>query len=81
MSLLRGVPIMGKRVKRGMSVRFTKANKEDGLGGERVRTIVYNDDYTPNLARRNITEFLKEQYNIILLPVGSPTFDSYIDFV
>ena len=77
-----GVPIMGQRTKRGMSTRIRRENQQGGIHGAFIRNIVYNDDYTPVQTRNNINR-LMEQDNVdtILLPVGSPTLASYLDYI
>lgn len=82
MSLERGVPLMGRHIKSGLLVRLNQENKEGGLDGHLLRAIIYNDDYTPALARTNI-HTLADTLKIptILLPVGSPTLDAYLDYV
>lgn len=81
MSLIQGVPIMGKRTLHGMMARIHQENKLGGVENHFIRVIVHNDDYNPSIARKNITQFLKKDINTILLPVGSPTLSSYLDIV
>lgn len=80
--LVQGVPVMGKRTKRGMTARINQANREGGIHNSLVRSVVYNDDYTPRMTRTNINRLLsKENIDLILLPVGSPTLASYLDYI
>ncbi len=82
MALVQGVPIMGQRTKRGMSVRLNKENKKGGIHNQILRSIVYNDNYTPHMTRNNINTLLtRDNTDIILLPVGSPTLASYLDYI
>lgn len=82
MALVQGVPIMGQRTKRGMSVRLNAENDAGGMNHNLLRSIVYNDNYTPHVARKNIETLLsRDKAELILLPVGSPTLTSYLDFI
>lgn len=82
MALVQGVPIMGQRTKRGMSVRLNDENKKGGISKNLLRSVVYNDNYTPHLTRNNIDMLLsRDNAELILLPVGSPTLASYLDYV
>lgn len=79
---VQGVPVMGQQTKRGMSARVNKANKEGGIHNNLIRTVVYNDDYSPRLTRTNVNRLLKkDNIDLILLPVGSPTLASYLDYI
>lgn len=81
MSLIQGVPIMGKRTLHGMMACITQENKKGGINGRLIRVTAKNDNYNPSLARKNILNFLNHDINTILLPVGSPTLSSYLDLV
>ncbi len=82
MALVQGVPIMGQRTKRGMSVRLNKENKKGGIQNKILRSIIYNDNYTPHMTRSNINALLtRDNTDIVLLPVGSPTLASYLDYI
>jgi len=82
MSLVQGVPVMGKMVKQGLMTRINKENREQGgVDGRIIRVIVKNDDYTPQKARANIKEFIKQGIDITFLQVGTPTLSAYLDLV
>lgn len=81
LALVGGVPILGQQVKRGLSARIQKANQSEEIGSHFIQTMIYNDDYTPYLARMNITKLLENNIKIILSPTGSPTLASYLDLV
>ncbi len=82
MALVQGVPIMGQRTKRGMNTRILQENQNGGIHGRHLNTVVYNDNYTPFMTRTNINRLRKKnKTDIILLPVGSPTLGSYLDYV
>lgn len=82
LSLVTGVPIMGQRVKRGIASVISNINKKGGIQGHLLRMIIYNDDYNPKKARKNIIKLIeKNKIDTILLPTGSPTLASYLDLV
>lgn len=82
MALVQGVPIMGQRTQRGMAARIAEENKKGGVHTQRIRSVIYNDNYTPSMTRKNINRLLKlDNTSIILLPVGSPTLASYLDYI
>ena len=82
MSLVQGVPIMGQRIKRGMSIKINQENKKGGIHGQLIRAIIYNDDYIPPITKQNIDRLLTEdKTDIILLPVGSPTLNVYQNYL
>ena len=82
MGLKQGVPIMAQRTKRGMSVRLNKENKKGGIHNTLFHSIIYNDNYVPYLTRQNINSLLtRDKTDLILLPVGSPTLASYLDYI
>lgn len=80
-SLIQGVPIMGKRTLHGMMAKINKENIFDKTENQFIRIIAENDDYNPSMARENIYDFLKKDINTILLPVGSPTLSAYLDVI
>jgi len=82
LSLVSGVASMGKQVKRGISARLREANQAISGNNYHIKLIIYNDDYVPYLARRNISRFLKKDgIDIVLCPTGSPTLFSYLDYI
>ena len=81
MSLDLGVPAMGKSVQSGILAYINGINQRGGINNELVKLVVLNDNYMPYLARQNIEKLLKETIDIIVLPIGSPTLNAYIDLV
>ena len=82
MGLFGGVPAMAYRVQQGMTMRIEAENVQGGVNGTHIKTIVYNDSYIPYLARQNV-DYLLNDLNVktLLLPVGSPTLESYINYI
>lgn len=81
MSLINGVPYIGGEIKQGMITRINAQNKSGGIQGHLIKSSIYNDDYSPNLALANIQKLLADSVNMILFPVGSPTLSLYFDYV
>ncbi len=81
MSLINGVPHIGNEIKQGMINRINAENNNGGIQGRLVKSNIYNDDYSPNLALQNIQKLLAESIDLILFPVGSPTLSFYFDYV
>ncbi len=82
MSLIQGLPMLGKMMKQGLMTRVNKENREQGgVDGRVIRVIVKNDDYYPPKTRDNIREFLERGIDITLLQIGTPTLISYLDLV
>lgn len=81
MALTRGVSVMGERVKRGMSVAISDINSVGGIHGALIRPYVLDDEYTPRLARQNIEQLVQKNITSDLLPIGSPTLESYLDLI
>lgn len=81
-SLEQGVVVMGQYTKQGLDMCVNQQNIKGGINGHHIRSIIYNDDYTPYLAHMNIQRLISQDHtNIIMLPIGSPTLESYIDYV
>jgi ABC-type branched-subunit amino acid transport system substrate-binding protein len=82
MALVRGLAVMGQTTKRGLNARIDEENTLGGPHGRFIRTIIYNDNYTPYLARFNVNTLItKNKISMLLFPIGSPTLDAYSDYV
>lgn len=82
MSLVQGVPMLGRMMKQGLMTRVNKENREQGgIDGRIIRVIVKNDDYYPPKTRDNILEFIERGIDITLLAIGTPTLLSYLDLI
>ncbi len=81
MPLIGSVAFIGQNMKRGLSIRINEQNRTGGIKGYHVKAIVYNDSFTPFLARQNINRLVTiDNTQLMLLPVGSATLASYIDY-
>ncbi len=81
MALTSGVFAMGRKVKRGMSVCINAENKKGGIDGRLIRPMILDDHYATFFARKNIEYFLSRNIDTVLLPIGSPTLQGYLDLV
>lgn len=81
LSLINGVPYIGSEIKQGMITRIHTQNSAGGIQGHLIKSSIYNDDYSPNLALENVQKLLAESVKMILFPVGSPTLSLYFDYV
>lgn len=80
MGLDRG-PMFGKQTNQTLSLKINEQNQEfNGVNNNHIRLWVYNDNYVPYLARRNIISLADQDIKTILTPVGSPTLSAYLDF-
>lgn len=71
--------ILGERLKRGLDLRFRKANKEGGVKGGFLRLFFANDKYTPSLTLQNVLKLISErETTLILSPLGTPTTKALI---
>lgn len=81
MALVKGVPIMGKEVKNGLFAHVNEVNGRGGINGHLIQVTVYNDDYVPAIAQENIRKLMADSIDLIMLPIGSPTLNLYLDLV
>lgn len=80
MSLERGIASIGKGLQRGMHTCVAHQNKIGGIQGQDIALTIYNDNYTPFLARENIQRLL-ETTDIIACPLGSITLQAYLPLI
>lgn len=81
MSLIRGVPTMGRSVQRGLDLSINMFNhREDNLR-HLIRLYIDNDDYIPANARNNVITYVKDRIPFLLVPTGTPTTMAYMDLV
>lgn len=84
MSLIRGVPTLGKQALRGLNLAVNQFNLNYDESHDHklnIRLFVDNDDYNPQKARQNVVEHLEEGIETFLLPTGTPTVMSFMDLV
>lgn len=74
--------IMGDRVRTGISLAMRQLNESGGINNKEVQAIIFDDEYTPYIARNNI-ERLKKEFGVstVLLPIGTPTILAAEDFI
>src|SRR5690606_8783141 len=81
MSLVRGVPTMGRQVQRGLDLSINAFNHHEKNLRHLLRLYVDNDDYVPKTARTNVIKYLDAKIPFLILPTGTPTTMAYIDMV
>lgn len=81
MSLVRGVPTMGRQIQRGLDLSINIFNHDDNNIRHLLRLYIDNDDYVPKIARSNVIRYLNENIPFLILPTGTPTTMAYIDLV
>lgn len=70
---------LGGDVERGIDAAVHDQNQEGGIKGQYIRPFIFDDEYVPRFARKNIDKLVKDYgIDIILAPVGSPTLASYV---
>jgi ABC-type branched-subunit amino acid transport system substrate-binding protein len=79
MDLSRGVGAQGRAVLDGIELRMKEAHE---AGDQTIAQVaVADDEYTPRKTRKEVENFLQRGTDILLAPGGSPTLESYIDWV
>ncbi|MCL5874981.1 MAG: ABC transporter substrate-binding protein [Candidatus Dependentiae bacterium] len=82
LALTKELSFMGQSVQRAISVVINESNKSGGINGHSIRPVILDDKYEPSLARANVETLInKKNINTLLLPIGSPTLDAYLDLV
>ena len=76
--LSKGVRIQGQDVKDGLEARLKEAKEQ----GEKVPNfLVVDDQYTPEITRKQAEKFVQDGVDTLIAPTGSPTLESYLDLV
>lgn len=82
MALTRGVFDMGQDVRSGIISPVIQQNQQGGIHNRLLRPVILDDEYNPNLARRNMRKLLLEDHiDTIIFPLGSPTLRSSLDLI
>lgn len=72
--------VLGRSVNWGLQAAVKEVNENGGVGGHFVKPLVFDDQYVPRFARKNIETFHKDyKVDSVVVPVGSPTLASYSD--
>lgn len=74
-----GARELGLAVKRGIELRLNEAYTNKVYEAPQI-TIV-DDEYNPEITRKEVEAFLAKGIDVIVCPVGSPTLQSYLDLV
>ncbi len=82
MDITKSNNIIAIPVKQGLSVKLNKQNSSGGIDNKLIQIIFLDDQYTPQLARKNIEKLINEdKTNLIIAPVGSPTLAASLDLI
>jgi len=81
MALIRGWPVLGQHIKRGITVRVTQQNENGGINGHPLRFYIYNDDHSPNLTRSLVYDMVNKGIDIFGLGMGSANLGVYKDLL
>lgn len=81
LSLSHNIRLIGQQIKRGLSTAVLHQNSEGGIEGRPIHITFLDDQYLPLLARKNVETLLSQGVDILITPVGTPTFEAYKDFV
>lgn len=82
LDLTKGAKVLGERLKAGMNLAFDQVNAQGGLNGQKIHLVLLDDEYTPEIARKNVDRIMGEfKTNIMFSPSGSPTVQAYFDLV
>ncbi len=65
---------LGKSMKEGIEIYFNKINAMGGIFGKKLKLIVLDDKYEPELAGRNMRHLIDQDHVIVVIGnVGTPT--------
>jgi branched-chain amino acid transport system substrate-binding protein len=82
LDLSKSLANMGKNVRDGISLSINKQNQQGGINGRLIRVVFMDDQYNPDITRKNIENFIKTyNSNLILCPLGSPTLQACLDLM
>ena len=82
LDLTKGLSGQGRQVKDGISLYLNAYNQAGGMHGRPVQIIFMDDQYSPEKARSNVEEFIRDfKSTLFLCPLGSPTLQGYLDLV
>lgn len=82
LDLSKGIRNQSVSLQEGIMAKINDVNAAGGIGGKQIRLIFLDDQYTPKIARENISKFISDfNTDTLLSPIGSPTLESYLDLV
>lgn len=77
MDLTRTSSIVSTRLRYGLYTKMIELNST-GIHDEKIKLKVFNDEYMPLLAKKNVSQLIDIlPEKIILSPVGTPTLEAY----
>ncbi len=81
LDLSQSVRGIGSAYKEGMLLAIDEINNDGGVNGIQLKLEVLDDGFEAKKARQNVQELLKRNIDVLVLPLGGETLESYIDLV
>lgn len=78
----KGLKLMTDSLKGGMDLAIKEINAQGGVNDIQLKIIYLDDEYTPDIARKNMQTFMQDYHtDLFIASVGTPTLEAYIDLV
>lgn len=81
LDLSRSIKQLGEPLRDGILLAFNEVNDKGGVNGMILDLNAQDDGYEPNLAVRNVQNFLDNNIDILLAPLGPITLESYKNLI
>ena len=81
MDLSKGASPIGKRVKEGLQLAFSKERAEKTVPGIILQLTTVDDEYTPQKTRAAVEDFMSKNLNMVIGSQGSASLESYLDLI
>ena len=82
MDLSKTASLISLNVCHGIYTRLIEQNGFGGIHEEKLKLVIFDDEYSPDLARKNVTHLIHHYPSkIILSPVGTPTLEAYSQLI
>jgi ABC-type branched-subunit amino acid transport system substrate-binding protein len=82
MDLSRNLKGISYQLIAGINLLFNTVNEKGGINGSLLSLVVLDDEYIPAKSRVQVRLLMdKHKINTLLMPMGSPTLESYLDLV
>jgi len=78
MDLSRSASVVSQRLCHGIDLKLVDQNALGGVRGQRLKLVIFDDEYIPALAQKNVLDLMQRYPSKILLsPVGTVTLEWY----
>jgi ABC-type branched-subunit amino acid transport system substrate-binding protein len=78
MDLSKSLSTIGRPLRQGLELAFAQAARQSGVGAFMPHLVVYDDEYTPTITRQMLKKLKKQNIDILLNAMGSPTNQVYL---